>query len=227
MIWQDSGYLLSKIKYSENNIIVEFFTKSYGKVSGLIFGASSKKIKNYLLIGNKFHLNYSAKSDNKIGSFKVEIDKITTPNFLDNKQKLSCIVYSINLIKILSADNQTNVNIYNLINYFYDLLASDNWLQKFIIWELDVLKSFGYELNIEDYIIKKISNGVEKFYQKNNQNKIIPNFLVNSNDYVKNKDDLVDGLNLVGDFLSKSILIPNNMNYPNSRIDFINSIKYP
>tara|TARA_B100001029_G_C15042621_1_gene444750 strand:+ start:170 stop:853 length:684 start_codon:yes stop_codon:yes gene_type:complete len=227
MIWQDSGYLLSKIKYSENNIIVEFFTKSYGKVSGLIFGASSKKIKNYLLIGNKFHINYSAKSDNKIGSFKVEIDKITTPNFLDNKQKLSCIVYSINLIKILSADNQTNVNIYNLINYFYDLLASDNWLQKFIIWELDVLKSFGYELNIEDYIIKKISNGVEKFYQKNNQNKIIPNFLVNSNDYVKNKDDLVDGLNLVGDFLSKSILIPNNMNYPNSRIDFINSIKYP
>ena len=39
--------------------IVEFYTENHGKCSGLIFGATSKKIKNYLEIGNKFHLNYS------------------------------------------------------------------------------------------------------------------------------------------------------------------------
>jgi len=39
--------------------------------------------------------------------------------------------------------------------------------------------------------------------------------------------DIINGLNIVGDFLSKSILIPNNINFPNSRIDFLNSIKYP
>ena len=33
--------------------------------------------------------------------FKIEIDKITTPNYLDHEQKLSCIIYSVNLIKIL------------------------------------------------------------------------------------------------------------------------------
>ena len=70
MIWQDIGYLLSKIKYSENGIIADFFTESRGKVTGLIFGATSKKIKNYLLIGNRFHLNYNAKNDSKIGNFK-------------------------------------------------------------------------------------------------------------------------------------------------------------
>ena len=226
MIWQDSGYLLSKVKYNENSIIAEFFTKSYGKIPGLIFGATSKKVKNYLLIGNKFHLNYSSKSEGKIGSFNVEIDRITTPSFLDNRQKLSCIVYSINLIRILSAENQKNKNIFDLIEDLYTLFDSNNWLQKFIIWELDILKNFGYELNLANYTNKKITDGKEIFYQKNNMNKKIPNFLINSNyDVVKNQD-LINGLNLVGDFLNKSILIPNNITYPNSRIDFINAIKY-
>ena len=49
MIWQNTGYLLSKIKYNENSIIAEFYTESYGKISGLIFGATSKKLKNYLI----------------------------------------------------------------------------------------------------------------------------------------------------------------------------------
>ena len=74
MIWQDSGYLISKNKYNENSIIAEFFTKNHGKSIGVIFGATSKKIKNYLLIGNKFHLNFNSKSDDRLGYFKIEVE---------------------------------------------------------------------------------------------------------------------------------------------------------
>ena len=48
MNWDDKGYLISKNKYNENSLIAEIFTKQHGKVSGIIFGATSKKIKNYL-----------------------------------------------------------------------------------------------------------------------------------------------------------------------------------
>ena len=48
MIWKDTGYLLSKNRYNENSLIAEFFTKDHGRVSGIIFGGTSKKIKNYL-----------------------------------------------------------------------------------------------------------------------------------------------------------------------------------
>ena len=76
MIWSDLGYLLSKTKYGENSVITEFFTENHGKISGIIYGATSKKIKNYLLIGNKFHINYNSKNENKLGYLKTEIDKI-------------------------------------------------------------------------------------------------------------------------------------------------------
>ena len=43
MIWQDKGYLLSLNNYNENSAIADFFTENKGKISGVIFGATSKK----------------------------------------------------------------------------------------------------------------------------------------------------------------------------------------
>ena len=44
--------------------------------------------------------------------------------------------------------------------------------------------------------------------------------------YVKpeNIKDLLNGLKLIGDFMEKTILKPNNVNYPISRNQFINSL---
>ena len=111
MNWQDKGYLLLNNKFNENSSVANFYTENYGKVVGTIFGASSKKIKNYLFIGNKFHLNYHLKNSSKIGYFKIEIDTLYTPIYMDNQLKLSCIVYVMKIIKILTAENQENKKI--------------------------------------------------------------------------------------------------------------------
>ena len=102
MIWDDTGYLLSKNKYNENSIIAEIFTKNHGKSSGIIFGGTSKKIKNYLQIGNKIYVNFNSKSENRMGFFKIEIQQALSPFFFDDHQKLSCITSAMHLIKILS-----------------------------------------------------------------------------------------------------------------------------
>ena len=52
MNWDDKGFLISKLKYNENSVIADLFTEDHGRVVGIIFGASSKKIKGYLQIGN-------------------------------------------------------------------------------------------------------------------------------------------------------------------------------
>ena len=87
MIWTDHGYLLSKNKFGENSLIVEFFTKDHGKVTGIIFGGTSKKIKNYLQIGNKIFVNFNSKTENKIGYFKVEINQALSPLYFDDQKK--------------------------------------------------------------------------------------------------------------------------------------------
>ena len=62
MIWDDYGYLVGKSKYNENSLISEIYTENHGKVSGIIFGGTSKKIKNYLQLGNKVFVNFNSKS---------------------------------------------------------------------------------------------------------------------------------------------------------------------
>mgnify|MGYP001416819259 FL=1 len=128
MNWQDKGYLLSKNKYNENSVISEIYTENHGKISGIIFGGTSKKIKNYLQIGNKIHVNYNSKSENRIGYFKIEIEQALSPLYFDNKKKLSCISSAMHLIKILTADSQKNTDIYHLINNLYLLLNQELFL---------------------------------------------------------------------------------------------------
>ena len=54
---------------NENSVIAEFFTKNHGKISGVIFGATSVKIKNYLLIGNHFSIQFNSKNQNRTRLF--------------------------------------------------------------------------------------------------------------------------------------------------------------
>ena len=226
MNWQDIGFLISKNKYNENSIIAEFFTEKHGKVTGVIFGATSKKIKNYLLVGNNFHINFNSKNINKLGYFKLEINNINTPLFLDDKKKLSCVVYTMNLIKLLTVENQENINIFFSIKLFFKNLYENEWLKHFLLWELDFFKNIGYDIDFKEYVTLKKINGDDKYVVKsNNGEKIIPSFLVEKKNEPTNFNELLLGLKIVGDYLEKTILKPNNISFPISRSDFLNNIQ--
>ena len=226
MIWDDIGYLISKNKYNENSLIADIFTENHGKVTGIIFGGTSKKIKNYLQIGNKIYLNYNFKSENKIGYFKIEILSALSPLYFDDKKKLSCITSAMNLIKILTAESQKNKNVYKLIDNFYIILNSSNWIKKYIFWELELFKILGYDLDLNNLIEKKIEDSEIRYITKSHlEKKTIPNFLIDKSEKIEDIKSLLEGLRLVGDYLEKTILRPNNLNFPISRVNFVNTLK--
>ena len=226
MIWDDTGFLLSKHRYNENSLISEIYTKNHGKVSGIIFGGTSKKIKSYLQIGNKIHVNFNSKSENRIGYFKIEIQNPLSPKYFDNYQKLTCISSALNLIKILNAESQKNNYVYELIENFFILLDKKNWLKNYIYWELELFKALGYDLTFDNLVEKDTHNNSSHYITKSSSNKkIVPSFLVNKNEYNEELSTLLIGLKLVGDYLEKTILKPNNLSYPMTRLEFINTLK--
>ena len=226
MNWNDVGFLISKNKYNENSLISEIFTKNHGKISGIIFGGTSKKIKNYLQIGNQIHVNYSSKSENKIGYFKIEIQKAYAPIYFENQKKLFCITSAMQLIKVLTASSQSNHQIYESLINFYKILEEENWIKNYIFWELMLFKNLGYDLIFDDLVEKKIvdSEFIYVTKAKNNKKKI-PNFLIDKNKNNEDLKDLIDALKLISDYLDKTILKPNNLTHPSCRKDFINSLK--
>ena len=226
MNWDDTGFLLSKNRYNENSLISEFYTKNHGKISGIVFGGTSKKIKNYLQIGNQLYLNYNSKSENKLGYFKLEIQKVYSPIYFENSQKLSCINSAMSLIRLLTAESQSNIKIFNLIEKFYLILSNDEWLKDYIFWELELLKTIGFDLELNNFATKELLDDKIIYVVKSkNEKKIIPNFLIDKKIVVNDLNILLNGLKLVSDFLEKTVLKPNNLNYPISRTQFINSLR--
>ena len=227
MNWDDTGFLLSKSRYNENSLIVEIFTKQHGKISGIIFGGTSKKIRNYLQLGNELFVNYKSKTESRIGYFKIEIYRAYTPIYFDNIKKLNCIISAINLIKLLTADSQSNYKVYDLISQFYLNLSGDSWLRDYIFWELKLLSNLGYNLDLNSMVKKEIKdNKISYIVENANEKKVVPSFLIQKDSDINDLDILLEGLKLVGNFMDKTILKPNNINFPLSRKQFVNCLKH-
>ena len=223
MIKIDQGFLINKIKYNENSVIADFYTKQSGRTSGIIFGGTSKKIKGYLQVGNYFHLNLNSKNNSKTYSIKAEIIQAYTPVYFSNQKKLHCIISAMSLVKNLTPENENNEKIFELIQNLYLILDNNNWLKKYINWELTLLKYLGYELNLKEIVSSETINNNTIYYVKSyTQKKIVPNFLVN--DEIENVDnaDILKGIALVGNYMEKNIFSPNNMKIPSQRLQFEN-----
>jgi DNA repair protein RecO (recombination protein O) len=132
----------------------------------------------------------------------------------------------MHLIKLLTAEAQSNKEIFILIDKFFHILASDNWIQEYIFWELELLKLLGYDLELKNRVEKEVvDDKINYFVKSSTEKKIIPNFLIDENYENVDLKNLLKGLKLVTDYLEKSILKPNNLNLPNSRTHFVNLLK--
>ena len=223
MIKIDQGFLINKIKYNENSVIADFYTKQSGRASGIIFGGTSKKIKGYLQIGNFFHLNLNSKNNSKTYSIKAEIIQAHTPVYFNNQKKLHCIISAMSLVKNLTPENENNENIFSLIESLYTILDNNNWLKNYISWELTLLKYLGYDLNLKEIVFQEtINNNTIYFVKSSTQKKIVPSFLVDDEIENVDNDDILKGIALVGNYMEKNIFSPNNMKIPTQRLQFEN-----
>jgi DNA repair protein RecO (recombination protein O) len=132
----------------------------------------------------------------------------------------------MSLIKILTAESQINQSIFTLIEKFYVLLNNENWIKKYIFWELELFKILGYDLEFKDLVDKKVVNNNYQYVAKSSlEKKVVPNFLVEKNENIEDLKILLSGLKLVGDYLEKTILKPNNLTQPISRLQFISTLR--
>ena len=132
----------------------------------------------------------------------------------------------LELIKILTVDGQENQKIYELINKFFKILNNEKWEIDYVHWELSLLKFIGFDLNISEYCKSEIIENEKKYFIESASKKlIVPNFLIENNKENITNKDIFNSLNLISEYLKKNILIPNNINFPFSRNNFIKYFK--
>ena len=216
MQWKDEGYVLSKINYDENSIIVDVFTQEHGKGTGMVYGGSSRKQKRNFQVGNKLLLHWRSKNQNKNGYFTSELLKPIAPPYFDDKKKTISILSASSLLKILLPERQINKKIYSLFNHLLSNLFLKDWIKLYIYWELSLIKELGYEVNL----FEKSINGTEDFFSVKINNKFfnLPRLLLDkdSNINLTNKN-IKEALIFNKNLLLENFANPNSLKLPIAR----------
>ena len=219
MIWEDECYLLSKRKFRENANIINIFSKKKGKLDGIVYGGTSRKVKNYLQISNKLFVSHTSKSENKIGYFKTELIKPISPIFFDDKKRTSALISICSLLNILLPVSQPNKKIYNSFEKLISSINLENWIFLYIFFEINLIKDLGYDTNLVKY-----SNDI-KFNKDFVKIKIdeyiyeIPNYLIQKKIPESFTNLLIrKSLYFTRQVMLNKFFIPNNLVFPNSRI---------
>ena len=217
MNWQDEGFILSKRKFRENAIILEVFTNQFGKVNGIVYGGTSRKIKNYLQLTNKIFIVYNSKNENRIGYFKTELVEAIAPKYFDDKNKILCLNSISSMLKTLLPENQSYKNIYLSLGKFFDSLDKQDWLIQYLNWEINLITNLGFGF---DFDIKKIPdlNSKKTYNLKiDNIDYKIPLFLLLKKFNNISHQELYEGLNFCRNLMENKFFIPNNIKFPQSR----------
>ena len=148
MNWEDEGYLLSKRKFRENANIINVFTNNFGKVSGIVYGGNSRKIRNYLQLSNKILVFHNSKNQNRIGYFKTELIEAISPKYFNDKKKTSALISLTSLLNMLLPDSQSYKNVYLSLENLIKNFNNSQWIILYIYWELNLIKELGFDTNL-------------------------------------------------------------------------------
>jgi len=219
MNWQDEGFLLSKNKFRENANIINVFTNKHGKVSGIVYGGNSRKIRNFLQISNKIFVLHTSKAENRIGYFKTELVEAISPKYFNNKRKTTSLLSLSSILNLLLPDSQPYKNLFNSVEMFLKELDQDNWAVKYVYWELNLLKELGFDPYLEQFRKMQDDSVSHKVIEIDNVRYQVPIFLLNKrNIKTVNNKDISTALSFTRNLLSNKFFIPNNLIFPKSRI---------
>ena len=218
MTWEDECYLLSKRKFRENANIINVFSQSKGKVSGVVYGGNSRKIRNYLQLSNKLFIVHNSKNENKIGYFKTELVKPISPMYFNDKKRTSALTSLCSILNVLLPEGQPNKIVYRSFEEFLSSINLKNWIFLYIFFELNLIKDLGFDPNLEKFKDDNLSTSFSKI-KIDNVSYEVPSFLI----LKKIPDNLSNQLIKKSLYFTRNIIqnrffTPNNLPFPKSRV---------
>ena len=219
MIWEDECYLLSKRKFRENANIINIFTQKKGKIDGIVYGGTSRKVKNYLQISNKLFVSHTSKNENRIGYFKTELIKPISPLYFNDKERTSALISICTLLNILLPDSQPNKKIYNSFENLINSINLENWILLYIFFEINLIKELGYDPNLKEHSEAKKDDSTLIKIKIDGYIYEIPNYLINKKIPNTFSNFLIrKSLYFTRQVMQNKFFIPNKLLFPKSRM---------
>jgi DNA repair protein RecO (recombination protein O) len=149
MEWRDEGILISVRRHGESAAIVEIFTAGHGRHAGIVRGGGGRRMAPLLQPGAEVQVEWSARLEEHIGAFRLELVSAHSARLLDDGAALAALQAIAALSAVGLPERAAHPELYALTR---DLVAnlgrSPDWPSRYALWELALLGELGFGLDL-------------------------------------------------------------------------------
>ena len=234
MQFSAQGYIVKIRNHGEKSAIVTLVCPKLGKIVGYANGALNKRNLGTYQLGNYISFNGYARVEENMLSLKgVELVHSHATDFMLENEKIEALISMSRLLDICVAENDDLGNLFNSIDDFFKHLDEPNWLVYYSFFEFYLLEFLGIGLDISEcavtgsrenlrYISPKTGRAVCEKVGAPYSDKLYsyPQYIAERN-YLPSTAEVVNVLEMTGNFLSKNFLTQHNLQLPENRANLL------
>ncbi|MDT8327626.1 MAG: DNA repair protein RecO [Roseovarius sp.] len=149
MDWRDQGILLASRRHGENAAIIEVLTPSRGRHAGVVRGGASRKLSPILQAGAQLDLEWRARLEDHIGTFRVEPLRSRAGTAMGDRLALAGLNAVTALLLFCLPEREACLPLYRRTETLLDLLDQPEiWPLAYLNWELALLEEMGFGLDL-------------------------------------------------------------------------------
>jgi DNA repair protein RecO (recombination protein O) len=148
MDWRDQGILLSSRRHGETSVIIEVFTPERGRHAGVVRGGASRRMAPVLQPGAQLDVEWRARLEDHIGTFRVEPLKSRAWTMSD-RMALAGLNAVCALLLFVLPEREAHAELYRKTLILLDLMDQPEiWTLAYLNWELALLEEMGFGLDL-------------------------------------------------------------------------------
>ena len=233
MQWSDEGLILSVRAHGETAAVVELFTRSHGRHTGLVHGGRSRKNRPVLQTGNHVDASWKGRLPEHLGHMTLELRTGYAAQAMDDPAALAALTSLAALTRLLP-ERDPHPSLYEITLFVLGFLDDASvWPALMVRWELALLAELGFGLDLDEcaatgsndaliYVSPKSGRAVSASAGEPYRDKLLalPQFLLKGRRTGAGVSDadIANGFKLSRYFLESRVLAPRELKMPDSRV---------
>lgn len=217
MEWREEGALLAVRKHGESAAIIDVFTASHGRHSGVVRGGAGRRIAPLLQPGAQLDLTWRARLDAHLGHFTVEPMQARAAALLGDRTALAGLTAVTALLTFALPERAAYPVLYRQTQFLLDLVGqSPHWPLAYLRWELALLDQMGFGLDLSacavtgadaglTYVSPRTGRAVSRAGAGEWADRLLPLAPCLTGDAPESDGEVMQGLEVTGFFLDNHL----------------------
>lgn len=160
MEWQDDAILLSQRPHGDSGAIAVLFTRARGRHAGLVAGGQSARVWRGLQPGATVEAFWRGRLTDSLGSIRLEARDNAGALLLDDPLPLAALASVAALLDALLAEREPHPALFDATLALLDQLPGPVWGESLVLWELALLGSIGFGLDLSRCTVSGATEGL-------------------------------------------------------------------